>query len=100
MTAFINPTSGEKDRLSEAELSFVKNMPSLSRRFNSPQLVTATRVELRKMAADPMYNTNPKSVADGDDAFVARHLLYLGNHMYINPYHYISNLRIMTRVGR
>jgi hypothetical protein len=75
-------------------------MPSLSRRFDSPQVVTAARHELRKMVADPKYNTNPQKLANGDRAFVARHLLYLHSHNYINPFHYLSNLRIMVRTGR
>ncbi len=57
------------------------------------------REELRKMMEDPRFNTDstysPDSV--GEFFFVDKHMKYLSQHLTLNPQHYLSNLRLMTR---
>jgi hypothetical protein len=60
---------------------------------------------LQKMVADSAYATNAGYSAnaalypDNVISFVDKHMCYLRDHPATNPEHYISNLRLMTRVG-
>lgn len=59
---------------------------------------------LRKMAVDDAYNTDSSYSAnsilypDNLIPFVDKHMNYLLTHPAIDPRHYISNLRLMTRL--
>ena len=63
-----------------------------------------TREILRQMDADPIYNTQSSYSANGitypDNIipFVDKHMKYLYEHPSVNLDHYISNLRLMTRI--
>jgi len=58
------------------------------------------RAELHRMMEDPSFNTestySPSSDAD-EYFFVDKHMKYLSQHLSLNPQHYLSNLRLMTR---
>lgn len=59
---------------------------------------------LRAMEADDNYNTETSYSSNGDlnpgnrISFVDKHIKYLNDHRNVDPYQYLSNLRIMTRV--
>lgn len=59
---------------------------------------------LIQMAADKAYNTvdsysaNTDSYPDNTISFVNKHMEYIRNHPTVDPEHYLSNLRLMTRV--
>lgn len=56
------------------------------------------------MASDDTYNTessysaNSEMYPDNLIPFVDKHMNYLSSHPTTDPRHYISNLRLMTRV--
>lgn len=58
---------------------------------------------LKEMAHDKAFNTDPSfsanSVAYPDKLipFVNKHIEYLRTHPSVDPQHYLSNLRLMTR---
>lgn len=59
---------------------------------------------LEAMTADPLYNTESSYSAnaviypDNTMSFVDKHMEYMRSHPAMSPKHYISNLRLMTRV--
>jgi len=46
----------------------------------------------------PSYSANSKLYPDNLIPFVNKHMEYLRTHPSTNPYHYLSNLRLITRV--
>ena len=58
------------------------------------------RKELEAMFANPMYSTESSYSPSSEDrvTFVNKHMHYLSMHQKINPEHYLSNLRLMTKV--
>lgn len=71
-------------------------------KFLDSELAEALREQLKSMVDDPQFNTqstySPSSV-DGLD-FVDKHIAYLSKHLSLNPQHYLSNLRLMTRINK
>lgn len=71
--------------------------------FESEEGIEIKRI-LKNMAADINYNTESSYSADSaaypDNLipFVDKHMNYLQMHPSTNPKHYISNLRLMTRI--
>lgn len=55
---------------------------------------------LKEMMTDPEFNTKSmySPAAGGDVLFVDKHMEYLSQHTTLNVNHYLSNLRLMTRV--
>lgn len=59
--------------------------------------------ELQKMEQDPAmvtkpsFTTNSEAWAENKISFVGSHLAYLKSHKYVNPEHYLSNLRLTIR---
>ena len=59
---------------------------------------------LRTMVADNTYNTKSSYSANSElypnnlIPFVNKHMEYLRSHPATDPQHYLSNLRLMTRV--
>jgi len=59
---------------------------------------------LEQMASDDTYNTessysaNSELYPDNLIPFVDKHMNYLSSHPTTDPRHYMSNLRLMTRV--
>ena len=59
---------------------------------------------LRLMATDLAYNTKSSYSANSDlhpdnlVNFVDKHMSYLTSHPSVDPNHYVSNLRLMTRI--
>ena len=58
------------------------------------------RVTLSNMMTDPEFNTRSmySPAAGGDVLFVDKHMEYLSQHTTLNVEHYLSNLRLMTRI--
>lgn len=60
---------------------------------------------LQRMTDDSSYNTQPSYSAntlrypDNLMSFVDKHMNYINAHPSIDPNHYISNLRLMTRIA-
>lgn len=60
--------------------------------------------QLKDMAVNTLYNTesgysaNTNLYPDNVMSFVDKHKSYLVNHPNTDPNHYISNLRLMTRL--
>ncbi len=81
-------------------------MPILKKKidfFNSAEGVEVEQL-LRSMVADSTYNTKSSYSAnsglypDNLMPFVDKHMNYLISHPAINIRHYISNLRLITRI--
>lgn len=63
----------------------------------------ATYNELIKMVEDKGYNTTSTfspSAVDGNLAFIDKHMNYLCAHLNVNASHYLSNLRLITKVRK
>lgn len=61
----------------------------------------AVYAELIKMVGDTGYNTASSfspSAEDGNLLFVDKHMNYLCAHLGVNSSHYLSNLRLITKV--
>ena len=69
-------------------------------RFLDSEEAKLIRQELLKMVADPQFNTKPTYTTESldDMLFVDRHLKYMSDHANIKPEHYLSNLRLKTRL--
>ncbi|HSX44170.1 MAG TPA: hypothetical protein VLE69_02630 [Candidatus Saccharimonadales bacterium] len=71
--------------------------------INSEEGIECKRL-LKVMVSDDAYNTEPSYSANSDAypdnliPFIDKHMNYLCTHPTINPYAYLSNLRLMTRV--
>jgi hypothetical protein len=58
---------------------------------------------LRKMVADSDFSTDASYSADSTSypdnliPFIDKHVNYLKQHQNVNPQHYLSNLRLMTK---
>lgn len=63
-----------------------------------------TKQALINMQADKAYNTNSDYSTNQDKypdnriPFVDKHMKYLSEHQSVNIKHYLSNLRLMTRI--
>lgn len=68
--------------------------------FFKSEAAMMAKVELKLMDGDPKYNTRASFSAgqDTDISFVDRHMKYLSEHPKLNPRHYLSNLRLMTKI--
>lgn len=82
-------------------------MATLKKRINFANTEEGVAIEhkLQLMFADKLYNTkssfstNSVLYPDGQIPFVDKHMNYLCSHPSVNPQHYLSNLRLMTRLG-
>lgn len=71
-----------------------------AQRFLDSKEADEIRETLKAMMADPEFNTKSmySPTAGGDVLFVDKHIEYLSQHTGLNVAHYLSNLRLMTRV--
>jgi len=59
---------------------------------------------LRKMNRDEAYNTKPSFSANSElhpdhlISFVEKHVNYIRSHPSTDPQHYLSNLRLITKI--
>lgn len=73
--------------------------------FESPEGLEIVET-LKVMAKDTSYNTksgysaNNTLYPDNVMTFVDKHVNYLIKHPTMDPHHYISNLRLMTRIKK
>jgi hypothetical protein len=81
-------------------------MPTFKRKnsFTSEEEMNDIRDALKLMAENTTFNTpssfsiNTTQYPDHLIPFVDKHMHYLMTHKDINPWQYVSNLRIMTRI--
>jgi hypothetical protein len=79
---------------------------SFAKKFNFSESLEGQEVkqQLLKMVSDSLYRTEPGYSSktdlypDNRIPFVDKHMEYLGNHPMTNPQHYLSNLRLITRI--
>jgi hypothetical protein len=69
-------------------------------KFLDSEEAAQIRSALEKMVFDPLFNTKAQYTAGTNNSwtFVEKHMQYLSEHPKLNPQHYLSNLRLMTRV--
>lgn len=70
--------------------------------LESPEGIAAYQ-ELIKMVENDEYNTTSTfspSAQDGNLAFIDKHMSYLCAHLNVNTTHYLSNLRLITKVRK
>ncbi len=69
--------------------------------FFDSEVATMAKTELKMMDKDPQYNTQGTFSARYTSnlmPFVERHMKYLSEHPKLDAQHYLSNLKLMTRV--
>ncbi len=70
-----------------------------SQKFLASDEAKLVREDLEKMMTSPEFNTtstySPSSI--DNVLFADKHMKYLSQHTNVNPQHYLSNLRLMTR---
>ncbi len=72
--------------------------------FDSEEGIEIERL-LQLMVEDDAYNTDPSYTAnatlypDNLMPFINKHMNFLSSHPNTDPWHYISNLRLMTRIS-
>jgi len=73
-----------------------------AQRFLDSTEAKEIRLILEEMMTDENFNTKSmySSAAGGDVLFVDKHMEYLSQHTSLNVTHYLSNLRLMTRVTK
>jgi hypothetical protein len=71
-------------------------------KFLDSDLAESIRAELRSMMDDPQFNTQSTYSPSTEEklAFDDKHIAYLSKHRTLNPQHYLSNLRLMTRISK
>jgi len=71
-----------------------------AQRFLDSKEALLIRDTLMNMMTDPEFNTRSmySPAAGGDVLFVDKHMEYLSQHTTLNVEHYLSNLRLMTRI--
>lgn len=72
--------------------------------FSQTEAGTQALEALHAMCNKANYNTpssycsNSEAYPENQRSFVDKHMDYLSTHPDVNPNHYISNLRLMTRI--
>lgn len=69
--------------------------------FLKSDAASLARIELKLMVGNPKYNTiDSFSAKSAEDVpFVDKHMQYLCEHLNVNPRHYLSNLKLKTRLS-
>jgi hypothetical protein len=83
-------------------------MANVKKRVNFYESETGLHIQqvLTEMTQDGHYNTTSSYSANTDNypdnliPFVEKHMQYLNTHPNIDPEHYISNLRLLTKLSR
>lgn len=71
--------------------------------FGSEEQVAEVKAQLTQMVDDNIYNTqssfsaNNELYPSGKIPFVDKHIAYLMTHKGLDPRHYVSNLRLITK---
>jgi hypothetical protein len=75
---------------------------SKQKEFLDSEVAAEARKELKRMEADPLFNTQSRFTPVQNQAlsFVDRHMKYLSEHPKLNPDQYLTNIRLMTRLKR
>lgn len=77
---------------------------SKKRAFRNEQEEAEVEQMLRAMMNDDRYDTKPSYSADTEAhpdnliSFVDKHMKYLSARPNLDPFHYVSNLKLMTRI--
>lgn len=57
--------------------------------------------ELREMGDSPLYNTKIAALVEADtDYFIEKHMRYMSNHLSMDHFQYVQNLKLMTKIRR
>lgn len=70
--------------------------------FMKSEAGTEARSQLLRMVEDPAYNTQ-ETYSSGPElstSFVDKHMLYLSERPKLSVQHYLSNLRLKTKLRR
>lgn len=69
-------------------------------KFLDSEEAASVRQALQSMVDDPCFNTELPYTANPENtrSFVEKHMTYLSLHPKLNSQHYLSNLRLMTRI--
>jgi hypothetical protein len=75
--------------------------PSGRQDFLRSEQADDLRTELKTMVHSPLYNTHVVTLIDTDDMyFVDKHMRYMSNHLSMDPWQYVMNLKLMTKINR
>jgi hypothetical protein len=80
------------------------NMPYVSPTSSRAEFLRSEKAaELRKvlmeMTKNPGYNTRVISVLDTDTSyFIEKHINYMANHLKMDHFQYVQNLKLMTKI--
>lgn len=68
--------------------------------FLTSEAGRSAELALIAMEKDPKYNTQTSFSSRQTDRvpFVERHMVYLSQHLKLDPRHYVANLRLMTKI--
>jgi hypothetical protein len=56
---------------------------------------------LLAMTSSSLYNTHVVSLLEADaQLFVDKHMRYMSNHLKMDHWQYIQNLKLMTKISR
>lgn len=68
--------------------------------FLRSEMAGLLRKELESMDSDPGYNTVMRYtlVTTKESQFVEKHMAYMSNHLRMDHWQYIRNLKLMTRL--
>lgn len=67
--------------------------------FLDSELCAKLREELVSMTKNPSYNTHVTALIKSEKSlFVEKHLKYIVGHPKMDPWQYVQNLKLMTRL--
>ena len=93
---------GPVKRLASAEAgSYMSYRPVSTGRteFLRSEVAAELRKELIEMIDSPLYNTYVATIIDSDPShFVEKHMRYMSNHLRMDHFQYVQNLRLMTKI--
>jgi hypothetical protein len=69
--------------------------------FLGSEVATKLRTELTEMTDSPLYNTKVPALVLSDAAyFIDKHMSYMSNHLKMDHFQYVQNLKLMTKIRR
>lgn len=69
--------------------------------FLRSEVATELRKELTEMIDSPLYNTHVTTLIDSDPSyFVEKHMKYMSDHLEMDHFQYVRNLKLMTKITR
>jgi hypothetical protein len=87
-------------KFDELEKQNGKRLTLRQKAFLESEDAATVKMQLKLMVSDPVYNTRASyhsSILAGT-SFVDKHMLYLSLHPAISIQHYLSNLRLKSKI--